>query len=83
MRKIGLSLSAPPGALPSRMSLRRTARASGTNTLSVTMVLLPVPRMPVVCQVSRTEYSPGGTMSSSQSGGPAPCSKPPTITQEL
>ena len=32
----------------------RTTWVAGTNTLSVTMVLLPVARMPLVSHVSRT-----------------------------
>jgi hypothetical protein len=51
--------------------------------LSVTMVLLPVARMPAVCQLSRTENSPGGIMSSSHSGAGPSCRSAPTMTQGL
>ena len=55
----------------------------GTNTLSVTMVLLPVARMPAVNQVSRTWYSPAGIRKNIHCGAPCSCANPPTMTHEL
>ena len=57
----------------------RTAWVAGTNTSSVTIVLLPVARMPLVSHVSRTLYLPGGMRNNTQSGAGPSCSKPPTI----
>ena len=71
-----------PGVLASRKSVSRNTRLSGTNALSTTMVLLPVPRMPAVNQVSRTVYSPGGTRKNFHSGAGPSCVMPPSMTQE-
>ena len=74
----------PPGVRPSRMSPTSSVCALGTNASSTTTVLLPVPRMPLVCQVSRTVNSWPGTRNSVQSGGPASVGIiPPMITREL
>jgi hypothetical protein len=51
---MSLSWSLLPGPAPSRRSAMRSIRLAGTNTSSVTMVLLPVARMPAVNQVSAT-----------------------------
>jgi len=47
------------------------------------MVLLPVARMPAVCQVSRMVNCPGGIMKNSHSGAGPSRAMPPTMAQVL
>ena len=55
-RSTGLALSKLPGLVPSRASAWDKVNPSGTNRSSTTTVLLPVPRMPIVSQVSSIVY---------------------------
>ena len=71
MRKSGRSIREAANGL--------TVRCAGTNASSTKTVLLPVPRIPVVCHVSRIVKSPRGSASTRTSGVlPATIAKSPT-----
>jgi len=74
---------AAPGPLPGRKSASFSIRVAGTNTSLVTIVLLPVPFMPAVNQVSRIVHSRAGIMKKAQSGFSPSCTRAPIMSQVL
>src|SRR5580698_9085855 len=69
----GLVWARIPGASALRSSAKVTARCEGTNALSATMVLLPVPASPIVCQLSSMVISDVRSTKNPGNGEPPDC----------
>ena len=59
------------------------ARSSATRAPSTTTELLPVPRMPLVCQVSITSMSALGTKNTRTSGAPWASNRGPSPSSTI